>query len=213
MADQMNKRQLFYRETEDFIKMIRNSLFDQAPALPLLTASVDAVTVYITVAIGADVDSFRSIADRLQIVLARHLTDKTMPNKIELETFELAVDWLDQLAILYVENLPEPKSLVAELLYTFDLVESSHDAESLAELVAEHAEPGKNSRVDPFLEDPEFNIEDRPLPSRCDPFADDPGFGLEFDLLQRTMNFAGEARNIGEDPFRDDPSVEPKGSS
>ena len=108
----------------------------------------------------------------LEIVFEHHLTAQTTPNSIELETVELAIDWLAQLAILYAENLPEPKSLVAELLYTFDLVEFSQDAVTLAELVA-----------DPFLDDPEFDVRARPVPSHRDPFADDPGFGLEFDFM------------------------------
>ncbi|MFK5927738.1 MAG: hypothetical protein QM483_14015 [Desulfuromusa sp.] len=208
MTEQATELQLFLRETEEFIKTVRYSLCEQTPTLQLLAASIEAVTVFKKVISGVDVDSFHSIADRLRVVFARHLTAETIPNKIELETIELALDWLAQLAPLYVENIPEPKSLVAELLYTFDLVERSHEAESLAELVATHSEQATNSRVDPFLEDPELNVREGSARSHRDPFADDPGFGLEFDLLQRTINTVVKSKKIDDDPFGSDPSID-----
>jgi hypothetical protein len=211
MAEQTDNQQLLFREAEMFIEKIRTSLCRQAPTSFLLADSIQAITVFKQNTIDVEVDSFRSIVDRLEVVFVRHLTAQTIPNKIELETVELAVDWLAQLAILYAENLPEPKSLVAELLYTFDLVECSQDAASLAELVAEHAEKG--THPDPFLDDPEFDVVERPVSSHRDPFADDPGFGLEFDLLQRTISFVAEARSAGEDPFSEDPSLDSKGDS
>ena len=109
--------------------------------------------------------------------------------------------------MLYGKDLPEPKSLISELLYTFDLVDHSREAVSLAELVSDHAEQGEGDHVDPFSEDPAFVVENRRPPSRQDPFIDDPGFGLEFDLLQRTLNLASGTRAIVSDPFSSDPSL------
>ncbi|MDX2480540.1 MAG: hypothetical protein QNK24_09420 [Desulfuromusa sp.] len=211
MAEQTDNQQLFLREAGMLIEKIRTSLRGQAPDSLLLADSIQAVTDFKQNTIDVEVDSFRSIVDRLEVVLGRHLTARTIPSKIELETVGLAVDWLAQLAILYVENLPEPKSLVAELLYTFDLVECSQDAASLAELVAEHAEKDASPHTDPFLDDPDFDVVERLAPSHRDPFAGDPGFGLEFDLLQRTINFVVEARTMGDDPFSEDPSLDSKG--
>ena len=211
MSEQTNNKQLFLREAEIFIEKVRNSLCAQTPTQELLADSVAAVADFKKVTNEEEMDSFRSIANRLEVVFNRHLTAQTTPSRIELETVELAVDWLAQLAILYEENLPEPKSLVAELLYTFDLVESSQDATSLVELVAANSEKGFSSDADPFLEDPEFDIQERPVFSRRDPFADDPGFGLEFDLLQRTVSFVVETKKLDDDPFSGDPSLNSRG--
>lgn len=197
MNEQTDSRQAFLREAEECIGKLRDVLRVQPLVAPQLTASLQALGPFNRAAKGAEVDSFGLIGQRLEEVFLRHSTAQTIPSKIELETVELAVDWLAQLAILYGEDLPEPKSLVAELLYTFDLVERSQGAASLAELVGQ----GVTSKVDPFLEDPGFEVVERPVPSHQDPFADDPGFGLEFDLLQRTINFVVETRNI--DPEAD----------
>ena len=192
MTDQMNKRQTFLRETEECVGKLRDVLRAQPLIAQQLTDALQALASFNRVAAGAEVDSFGLIGRRLEEVFLRHSTAQTIPSRIELETVELAVDWLSQLAILYGEDLPEPKSLVAELLYTFDLVERSQGAVSLTELVGQ----GTTSRIDPFLDDPGFDVAERPVPSHQDPFADDPGFGLEFDLLQRTINFVVETRNI-----------------
>lgn len=192
MTDQMNKRQTVLRETEECVGKLRDILRAQPLVAQQLTDALQALTSFNRVAADAEVDSFGLIGHRLEEVFLRHSTAQTIPSRIELETVELAVDWLVQLALLYGEDLPEPKSLVAELLYMFDLVERSQGAVSLAELVGQAA----TSRVDPFLDDPGFDVADRPVPSHQDPFADDPGFGLEFDLLQRTINFVVETRNI-----------------
>ena len=202
MTEQTSEQQLFIKEAEIFIDRIRNSLCVLNPTLSLLTDSIQAVVIFKKAISGIEVSSFCSIVDRLEIVFERQLTAQATPNNIELETIELAIDWLAQLTILYAENLPEPKSLVAELLYAFDLVESSQDAVSLAELVADHA--------DPFLDDPEFDVRAHSVPSHRDPFADDPGFGLEFDLLQRTISFVAEKKKIEVDPFGVDPPLSNK---
>ena len=198
MTGRLRDHQLFFEKTAECIKILRDFLRVQNLSSHHLDDALQIVGSFIQVANSVEVDSFRLIGARLEKLLLRHATAQTTPCQIELETIELAVDWLEQLSILYKENLPEPKSLVAELLYTFDLVEHSQDAATLAELVGQ----GAASRVDPFLEDPGFDVADRPVPSHQDPFADDPGFGLEFDLLQRTINFVAETRNI--DPEDDD---------
>lgn len=192
MNEQLSSRQTFLREAEECIGELRDILQVQPLVAYQLTAAQQALNPFNLAAGGAEVDSFELIGRHLEKVFLRHSTAQTIPSRIELETVELAVDWLAQLAILYGEDLPEPKSLVAELLYTFDLVERSQDAVSLAELVEQGATP----RVDPFLDDPGFDVAERPVPAHQDPFADDPGFGLEFDLLQRTINFVVETRNI-----------------
>jgi len=212
MAEQTDKSQLFYREVKTLTEKIRHLLCEQNPTPLLLADSINAVDAFKEVVSTIETDSFLSIIERVSIILRRHLAAETIPTKIEIETIELASDWLDQLAILYKENLPEPKSLVAELLYTFDLVECSQDAVSLVELVAAHTGPEANKRVDPFSEDPEFDVQERAVSSHRDPFADDPGFGLEFDLLQRTVTFVVESNAIDADPFKADPSKNMKKS-
>ena len=207
MTEQTSNRQLFIDEAAGLINKIRTSLCGQSITPLLLTDSVHATAALKKAATNADVDSFQLIADRLETVIARHATAQTTPSKIELETIELAVDWLDQLLILYGEDIPEPKSLVAELINTFDLVERSQGAVSLVELVKDQTGQGGSAAVDPFSSDPPFAVGAHPVPSHQDPFAEDPGFGLEFDLLQRTINFVVESGNIEDDPFRDDPPL------
>jgi len=207
MTEQTDSRQLFIGEAEELIAKIRNSLCGQDITLLLLADSISAVTDLKRAATAADVDSFRLIADCLETVLNRHVAAQSTPSRIELETIELAVDWLDQLLILYREDIPEPKSLVAELLSTFDLVERSEGAVSLVELVNNQTGQGEPPAVDPFSDDPDFAVETHSVSDHQDPFAEDPGFGLEFDLLQRTINFVVESDKINADPFNDDPPL------
>ena len=207
MTEQTNNRQLFLEESEGSIEKIRNSLCIQIPTSAQLFSSIETVIELKNTAVDSELDSFRLIIVRLEKLLLRHSTAQTIPGKIELEILALAVDWLAQLALLYSKNLPEPKSLIAELLYAFDLVEYSQDAVSLAELVAEHTGQKSSMSNDLFFEDPVFTVENCSAPNRQDPFADDPGFGLEFDLLQRTLNLSPGARERVSDPFNDDPLV------
>ena len=207
MTEQTDNRQLFFEESERSIEKLRNYLSTRVPTQEQLSISVEAVNALKKTADGGELDSFRSIVACLEKMLLRHSVAQTIPVIIELEVLTLAIDWLAQLAILYSKNLPEPKSLITELLYTFDLVEHSQDAASLTELVAEHAEQNSSIDNDPFLEDPVFTVENCSAPNRQDPFADDPGFGLEFDLLQRTLDLSPGARERVSDPFNDDPLV------
>ncbi|MCF6267709.1 MAG: hypothetical protein L3J57_14350 [Desulfuromusa sp.] len=207
MTEQTDRRQLFIGEAEGLVERIRNSLCGRNITPELLTDSIDATSALKKAAADTDVDSFRLIAGCIETVLNRHVTTHTILSGVELETVELAVDWLDELLILYREDLPEPKSLVAELLNTFDLVERSEGAVSLVELVNNQAGQGGSSAADPFSDDPDFAVETHSTPEHQDPFAEDPGFGLEFDLLQRTINFVVESDSINNDPFNDDPPL------
>ncbi len=210
MAEQTFDRQSFLGDVKKFVEIIRSSLCVPTPTPLQLADSSRAATAFKMVATGPDVESFRLIVDHLQVVFDRHLTAETLPNKLELELVELAIDWLSQLAILYEEQLPEPKSLIAELIYTFELVETSQDAVTLAELVGSHTEKGS---VDPFSEDPELSVKNQAVSSHRDPFADDPGFGLEFDLLQRTVNFLTETRFVEESVSGEDDGEKPSPST
>ncbi|MCK5825595.1 MAG: hypothetical protein KAG93_01070 [Desulfuromusa sp.] len=197
MSEQPTDEQLFLDAVRTLVKTIRSSLCGDSLTLSQLTDSAQAATAFNVVSTVPDVDSFCLIVEQLEIVFNRHLIAQTLPNKLELELVVLAIDWLTELTILFAENLPEPKSLVSELLYTFKLVESSQEAVTLAELVASHAEG--RERVDPFAEDPEISVKRRTAPQHRDPFADDPGFGLEFDLLQRTVTLLAESRLVDGD--------------
>lgn len=193
MSVQTTDQQLFFAAVKTFVGIIRSSLCEGNSTPSQLADSIQAVTAFKGVATDPEVASFHLIADQLDVVFKRHYRAETLPSKLELELIELAIDWLTELAILYTEKLPEPKSLVSELLYTFTLVESSQEAVTLAELVASHSQ---RESVDPFVDDPEFSVKQQPVPSRRDPFADDPGFGLEFDLLQRSVTRVAESRLV-----------------
>lgn len=152
--------------------------------------------------------SFRVIGERIRALLQHHIESSGYPTNLEREVIALAADWLGQLAVLCRENLPEPKALVGELLYTFDLVESSHDATDLERLYA----AGRAAQNhDPFQDDPEFSCAGTRVHVVKDIFADDPGFGIEFDLLQRTMNGVPLQTLSVADPFAEDPM--PEGSA
>ena len=207
MTEQTGNRELFFKASGRSIEKIRNYLSAQSPTQEQLSISVEAVNMLKKAADGGDLDSFRSIVSCVEKVLLRHSAAQTIPSKVELEILLLAIDWLAQLTLLYSKNLPEPKSLITELLYAFDLVDHSQDAASLTKLVAEHAEQKSSIANDPFLEDPVFTVKNCSAAAQQDPFADDPGFGLEFDLLQRTLDLSPGARERVSDPFNDDPLV------
>ncbi|SEA12730.1 hypothetical protein SAMN05660420_01301 [Desulfuromusa kysingii] len=207
MAEMRDPSQLFYSEVKAFSQNIRHLICEQHPTPSLLADLVQALVRFKELAAATEMVSFCLITERLETVIGRHAAAATQPTAIEIETIELAVDWLDQLAFLHQEDFPEPGSLVTELLYTFDLVERSHDAVSLAELVASDTEARANKPTDPFSEDPEVNVRDCAVVAYRDPFAEDPGFGLEFDLLQRTVHYLVETESLGDDPFSADPAI------
>ncbi len=182
------------------IESIRNLLCAQSLSAESLNESIQVINSIKVLATDSDTLLFKSIAERLQLVLLRHIDVGTVPNHLELEMIRLAVDWLNQLVIFYREDLPEPKSLIAELLYAFDLIERCHVAETKVD------EPPAQT-LDPFLDDSDFNLNDQLPKQRTDFFDEDPGFGLEFDLLQRTINFVSEMTKVGDDPFASDPQL------
>jgi hypothetical protein len=207
MDEQVNNRQLFLAATARCIKTLRDILRAQDPAPQQLTDAIQVVGSFKRAASGVKADSSRLICSHLEDVFLGYLTAKTIPSKIELETVKLAVDWLEQLSILYEENQPEPESLLSELFYAFDLVKYSHDAAILEELLVDNLDRDSAPCSDPFFEDSTFAVENRSGSFCHDPFEEDQDSGLdmESDLLQRTLNSASGTKNIAVDPFIDDP--------
>lgn len=145
-------------------------------------------------------DSFVAIARSVERLAQSCLRENSAPNALERETLQLAADWLEQLILLRRAGLPEPGALVNELLYTFELLGRSHDAQSLAELFG----TAGNGTEDLFDQDPEPASEVYKIPKDFDPFVDDPGFGVAFDLLQRTLTLRRGATEPDGDLFADD---------
>ncbi len=148
-----------------------------------------------------EADSCAAIIDCLQELFKRHADADEPCGPLELETLELAADWLEQLTVLHIENLPAPQALIKELLYTFDLVKRSQGATSLHELLAN----------DPFADDPGLATDTYVRPEKPDPFAEDPGFGMEFDLLQRALNRDPRPSAQPDDPFTGDDEIRKPG--
>lgn len=180
-------------QCREYVTSVRNFL--QHPDQTTLNVAARGSDAFMGVAKNARTDSFYLVTGGLKKLLIRAAAESSKLNRLECEAIELALDWLDQLASLYGENLPEPKTLVKELLYTLNLVERSQGACSLKDLLA---------ASDPFAGDPELNPENYAPRKEEDPFAEDPGFGMEFDLLQRTLNMNFVARAVEDDPFDDD---------
>jgi hypothetical protein len=206
MDKQVEKRQKLYNAVGLCVQKLREIFRDRQPPSLQLPAALEALAVFEQSTQEFSAESFNSITNRMKILLLGHSASQTALNQLENEMVELAVDWLEQLAMLYKEGLPEPRSLVSELIYTFDLVERSHGAETLAEVMTSPS--GQMEAVgDLFGNDPDFDVEERSAPETADPFKEDPGFGLEFDLLQRTLNRMPESRSDVDDPFDGDPHL------
>ena len=206
MNDRLTERQQFLDQVGQYLVAMKG--FVTNPVLADLPAAATGNKLFMGRAEMLEDDSFYLISRRLQDLFDRHLAAETALNCLELETVELAVDWLDQLIALYKENIPGPKSLVRELLYTFDLVERSQGAVTLGELLSGTNHRAADDTVDLFADDPELKAKDYAVASARDLFAEDPGFGMEFDLLQRTLNQASIVRVAGDDPFTEDPAVD-----
>ncbi len=161
----------------------------------------------VELSVDAEDDAFRQVGRKLDELLVRHQHDGTMPEKLEIEVIELACDWLQQLSVLYRESLPIPRSLIGDLVYTFDLVDHAHGAHSLADIIKLRADSPAARRRDVFADDPDIDVSTAGG-LRTDPFQGDPGFGIEFDLLQRTLSIAGTGQGGVVDPFADDPLPE-----
>ena len=206
MNDRLAERLKFLDQVGQYLGAMKG--FVRHPVFADLPAVAAENKIFMDLAERLEGDSLYLISRRLQDLFDRHLAAETVFNCLELETVELAVDWLDQLIALYKENIPGPKSLVRELLYTFDLVERSQGAETLGELLSGANQRATEDSVDLFADDPELKAKDYAVASARDPFAEDPGFGMEFDLLQRTLNQANIVRVDGDDPFTEDPDVD-----
>ena len=170
--------------------------------LSSLNSFIDAGVKFQTTTEIAASNTFVSIGRSVNALVQSCVDSDSCLAPLEKETLELAADWLDQLAGLYREGLPEPKALVKELLYTFELVGRSHGANSLSDLLV-HKEGGAES-MDMFAQDPDFESDSYHSPVQDDPFDEDPGFGMEFDLLQRTLTLAGGENIVTNDIFTDD---------
>lgn len=150
-------------------------------------------------AVSENLDSVRRVADRVSRSLSRFGTLPSRLQQLESRNLSLAAEWLEQLARLYRNGMPEPKDLIYDLLYSFALLEQAVCSQS-AECAA---------LSDIFDEDPVVTSEAWDSYVRdSDPFADDPGFGHLFDLMQRTLNHATDIQaDIPVDPFHQDPQV------
>lgn len=183
-----------------FVEMTRTALTDSDCRVP------DAL-INNCQSFQADVDtaasqSFLAISKRIERLLLVCRASGHCLNPLEKEVVELAADWLEQLSRLYGEGIPEPETLVKELLYAFDLVEKSHGATTLTELLL--SRPLSDETEDMFAHDPEPAVDHYLAPQQSDPFAGDPGFGMEFDLLQRTFNVSNLQDVAVDDLFTED---------
>lgn len=200
MNDKSYDRQQIIVACNSYVTSIRGVLSSPGPGRlnDLLVAGRD----FRSIAAVASTDSFVSISRCIDSFISGALESKKELNQLELETMELAADWLGQLVLLYRERLPEPKSLIEELLYTFELVERSHDAASLSELLS--TQGGVGLSADMFAQDPEFVADNYNGPQQNDPFDGDPAFGMEFDRLQRPLTLEENPNKVNVDIFSDD---------
>ena len=186
---------LFVAASRDFLA---------APAVAAIDPLLDAVAVAERDLAAAETDSLLVLVTSLRRLLRQHRQQATLPSQLESELIELATDWLAQIAALYREGLPEPRRLISDLQYTFDLVERSQGAPSLAGLLEEKQLAGGSGQADPFDADPDFEKAAGAAEATPDPFAEDPGFSMEFDLLQRTLS--RKPQKTPADPFAGDPA-------
>lgn len=200
MTDKLREVHPIIAACHDYVASIRKVVEDVEHNS--LSPFIDAGEKFQSITEVAATDSFVTIGRSVNALVRSCIESKSHLAPLEKETLELAADWLDQLAGLYREGLPEPKALVRELLYTFELVGRSHGANSLSDLLS-HRE-GEATPMDIFAQDPEFASDRYHSPKQDDPFDDDPGFGMEFDLLQRTLSLAGGENVVIEDIFTDD---------
>ncbi|MFO7577522.1 MAG: hypothetical protein R6W66_07320 [Pelovirga sp.] len=121
----------------------------------------------------------------------------------------LAADWLEQLSQICRARLPEPQGLIADLIYSFDLVEQAAQVPVSGAAAVGEMPQGLLPHADLFADDPALVTEF--FSSRdvaVDPFAEDPGFGALLDLLQRTLHHAvGLRKDPVSDPFASDPAL------
>ncbi|MBD1399483.1 hypothetical protein [Pelovirga terrestris] len=153
---------------------------------------------------AVNLSSVQKIADQVCYSLARPGGLPSRLQQLESRNYSLAAEWLEQLARLYRGGLPEPRELIADLLYSFSLLEQAVGAQRV-----EQGGPSDLFDEDPVATSEAWNsyVQDN------DPFVDDPGFGHLFDLLQRTLSHATELRaDFPADPFFQDPQATGTGS-
>lgn len=179
----------------------------RAPEVDLRNQLIALTVEFAERTAAASSEVLTPIVTRLQSLLLNNRSRSVKLLPLEAEALDLALDWLEKLVGLRHKDLPVPPSLISELLYIFDLVESSTSAETLADLVAS-GKQGPGEQPDLFADDPSLNPAENHLHLAADPFAEDPGLGIEFDLLQRTLdvetNLSGSG-NTPPDPFAADP--------
>ncbi len=197
------QRQQVEQSVNLFVAAIRD--FQAVPSGDALVPVLDAVAVAEPDLAAAETDSLLVLVKSLEQLLGKHRQQATLPSRLESELIELAADWLAQIAALYREGLPEPRALIGDLQYTFDLVERSQGAPSLAQLLGEAQLAGDSRQADLFDEDPDFEKAASAAEAMSDPFAEDPGFSMEFDLLQRTLSRTPQ--RAPDDPFAGDPAL------
>jgi hypothetical protein len=202
MDDLLAQRQQLEQSVNLLVATIRDFL--AAPSPGTIDSLLEDVAIAERELAAAETDSLLVLIKCLERLLRKYRQQGTLPSPLEGELFELAADWLVQIAALYREGLPEPRRLISDLQYTFDLVERSQGAPSLAELLGEAQVVGGAEQVDPFVEDPDFDPAASAANDSTDPFAEDPGFSMEFDLLQRALSRSPQKAPT--DPFASDPA-------
>lgn len=200
MTDKVNEAHSVIVACNDYVTSIRSII--PVADHDNLNIFLGAGRKFQTIAGVASTDSFVSIGRCIDTLVQACVESQDHLTQLEKETLDLAADWIEQLATLYREGLPEPKSLVRELLYTFELVGRSHGAISLSELLSDRRDEG--TLIDMFAQDPELASDSYRAPKQDDPFDGDPGFGMEFDLLQRTLTLSGSQDVVKDDIFTDD---------
>lgn len=161
-----------------------------------------------TQARAQEVDSLNRIAGRIVRSLQQRVSLSPHLLRIDDGNLALAADWLEQLSLICRARLPEPQGLIADLIYSFDLVEQAAQVQGTG-AVEEVAMPSDRFATDLFADDPAlatefFSARDVAM----DPFSEDPGFGALLDLLQRTLHHAvGLREDAVTDPFASDPAL------
>lgn len=204
-------REQFRLDAQALLKQFMNLLDVGLGDRRSLEEAVDVLGAFERAALDSSAQSCAEVALQGQKLLGTCLANQQLPGPLECEVLKLAGDWLSQLIVLFAEELPEPRSLVVELLDTFALVERYQGAEStLADLIAAHEGKDLRASEDLFAEDPEMAMMLSPQAAGDDdPFSEDPGFSLEFDLLQRTLRRVPEMPAADADLFAQDPEAQP----
>ncbi len=146
--------------------------------------------------------SLKQLAERICRYLHSRSDAVLSVSALEVKTLNLTASWLEQLSRMHAINLPAPKGLLADLFYSFDLLERVIHAGISA---PENGTETENTPTDLFSDDPAPGTTDANSDETLDPFADDPGFGPLFDLLHKTLRRSDLLMKTQiTDPFGDD---------